>query len=130
MPATLPIRIASLCAWGIGLGFALPAPWVIRRLLASGNLPMLLGFRAYGGGPFERLGPRAMIALLLPFMLACAFECAAGLLLWGNHRSGAILALVMLPICAVFWWGFALPFPPLFALVRTALILLAWTSLR
>jgi hypothetical protein len=57
-------------------------------------------------------------------------EVVAGWLLWGGHKAGAILALVLLPAGAFFWWGFALPLPPIFALARTALILLGWHSLR
>ena len=57
-------------------------------------------------------------------------ECAAGWLLWGGHRSGAVLALAILPFAGVFWWGFALPFGPVFALPEIALILLNWRSLR
>jgi hypothetical protein len=56
-------------------------------------------------------------------------EAVAGWLVWGGHKSGAILALVLLPIGAVFWWGFALPIPPILALVRTALIVVAWRAL-
>jgi hypothetical protein len=31
---------------------------------------------------------------------------------------------------ALFWWGFALPLPPIFALVRTILIVLGRQSLQ
>jgi hypothetical protein len=30
----------------------------------------------------------------------------------------------------LFWWGFALPIPPLLALARTILILVNWQSLK
>ena len=43
-----------------------------------------------------------------------------------GHRSRAILALALLPLGGVFWWGFALPIPPLLALVWTLLILRNW----
>jgi hypothetical protein len=35
----------------------------------------------------------------------------------------------VLPLGAVYWWGFALPIPPVLALVRTALIVAAWHDL-
>ncbi|HEU5099641.1 MAG TPA: hypothetical protein VFU22_11510 [Roseiflexaceae bacterium] len=41
-----------------------------------------------------------------------------------------MLALALLPAGAIIWWGFALPIPPIVALVRTSLILLSWPSLR
>jgi hypothetical protein len=57
-------------------------------------------------------------------------EAIAGFLLWRGSMSGAVLALVLLPVGGVFWWGFALPIPPIVALVRTVLILLSWQALR
>ena len=41
----------------------------------------------------------------------------------------AILAMLLLPAGAVYWWGFALPFGPIFALTRTFLIIQRWTRL-
>ena len=89
-----------------------------------------MGIRAFGGGPFERRGINAMVGLLAAFLLVCVMEGVAGWLLRVGHRSGAILALALVPVGAVFWWGFALPIPPVFALVRTILILVGWRSLR
>jgi hypothetical protein len=68
-------------------------------------------------------------ALLAAFLLVCLLEMTAGGLLWGADKIGAILTLVLLPLGAVFWWGFALPIPPIFALVRTVLIVLNWQHL-
>ena len=56
------------------------------------------------------------------------FRAADGL--WEGHRDGAVVALFLLPVEAVFWWGFALPIPPVVALVRTALILGWWRQVR
>lgn len=89
-----------------------------------------MGFPAYGEGPFERHGIPTTPPLLAGFLFVCILEAVAGWSLWGGHRFGAILALALLPAGAVFWWGFALPIPPIFAVVRTVLILLAWRSLR
>ena len=43
--------------------------------------------------------------------------------------DGAILALAILPLGAIYWWGFALPFRPVFAAARTVLIILGWERL-
>jgi hypothetical protein len=128
MTAQLPLRIASILLWVNGIGLGLPCVIAIRNLLTGGDIPMILGFPAYGRGPFEHYGIPTTVGLLGAFLVVCTLESAAGWLLWGGHRSGAILALALLPLGAVFWWGFALPIPPLFALVRTILILLNWTS--
>ena len=68
--------------------------------------------------------------LLVVFLLVCMLEGVAGWLLWGNQKAGGIFALALLPVGAVFWWGFALPVVPILAVVRTMLILLNWRSLR
>jgi hypothetical protein len=46
--------------------------------------------------------------------------------LWRGRRRGAVLALGLVPVGAVFWWGFALPYPPMAALARTVLIVRDW----
>jgi hypothetical protein len=89
-----------------------------------------MGFPAYGRGPFERIGLPTTVPLLAAFLLVCILEAVAGFLLWGGYRSGAVLSLVLLPLGGIFWWGFALPIPPILALVWTALILLNWPALQ
>lgn len=92
-------------------------------------IPIVMGFPAYGRGPFERIGIPTTIPLLAAFLLVCILEGVAGYLLWGGYKSGAVLALVLLPAGGVFWWGFALPIPPIFAAIWTILILLGWQTL-
>ena len=70
------------------------------------------------------------IPFLAAFLLVCILEAVAGFLLWGGYKSGADLALVLLPVGGVFWWGFALPIPPIFALAWAILIFLGWQTLR
>jgi len=123
------IRAAAVVLWATAGAFGLAGLGALRNLLTGRDLPMIVGFRAYGGGQFERLGSHAMVALLGGFLLVCILEGVAGCLLWGNHKSGAILALALVPVGAVFWWGFALPFPPMLAVLRTLLIVLGWRSL-
>jgi hypothetical protein len=125
----IPLQVASGLCWvnAVGFGvFCLPA---IRNVSKGLDLPIVFGYTAYGGGAFERVGIRSSVWLLAAFLLVCVLEGVAGWLLWGGHQSGAILALALLVPGAVFWWGFSLPIPPLFALVRTVLILLSWKSL-
>ena len=130
MNSPLIIRIASILLWFTAVGFGLPCIYAIRNLLAGRGYPYLMGFPAYGGGPFERFGIHTTIPLIAAFLLVCILEGVAGWLLWGGQKSGAILALALIPFGALFWWGFALPIPPIFAIVRTALILLYWRSLE
>lgn len=130
MASTVPLRLSAVFFWitAVGLGiFCLPA---IRNLLAGRDIPYVMGFPAYGKGPFEQVGIATTVPLLAAFLLVCVLEGLAAWLLWGGHKAGAILACAILPAGAAFWWGFALPIPPILALVRTVLILLSWQSLR
>ena len=130
MIVSIWIRVAAVLLWTTAIGFGVFCPPAIRNLLAGRAIPRVLGFPAYGEGPFERHGMPTNVPLLAGFLLVCVLEGVAGWLLWGGHRSGAILAVLLLPAGAIFWWGFALPFPPMFAVVRTVLILLYWRTLR
>jgi len=85
-----------------------------------------MGFPTYGDGPFDRHGISTTTTLLVAFLAVCVIEVVAGVRIWGKHLDGAVLALALLPVEAVFWWGFALPFPPIFAVVRTVLLLGWW----
>jgi hypothetical protein len=129
---TIPVflRVAAILHWIVGAGFGVFCIPAIRNLLLGGDIPIVMGFPAYGKGPFERNGIPTTIPLLAGFFLVCILQVAAGFLLWGSYRSGAVLALVLIPVGAVFWWGFALPIPPVFALFWTILILLNWQVLR
>lgn len=125
----LQLRVAAVLLWISGVGFGIFCIPAIRNLLTGRGIPYVMGFPAYGKGPFERVGLPTTVPLLAAFLLVCILEVLAGYLLWGGHKSGAILALALLLPGALFWWGFALPFGPLFALARTVLIILGWQSL-
>ena len=112
---------------GIGFGvFCIPA---IARVAAGKDVPMVMGFPAYGRGPFEDHGISSTVPLLAGFLVVCLVEAVAGLLLWSGHLSGAILSFAVLPLAAVYWWGFALPFGPLLAVASTVLVIADWSSL-
>lgn len=99
--------------------------------LAKGHgVPTVMGFPAYGGGPFDRHGIRSSVPLLGGFLLVCLLEVAAGTLVWQGRNAGAILGYALLVPGAAYWWGFALPFGWLIGAARTALTLLARGELR
>lgn len=126
----VPIRISAILHWFIAVGFGVFCIPAIRNLLTGRDIPIVMGFPAYGRGPFERIGLPTTVPLLAAFLLVCVLEAVAGVLLWGGHKFGGVLALLLLPLGGVFWWGFALPIPPIFAIVWTLLILLNWQALR
>ena len=129
MSVPISLRVAAILVWISAAGLGVPCIMAIRNLSAGRGIPLVLGFPAYGGGAFERHGLSTTIPLLLGFLLVCLLEAVAGWLLWGGHRSGAILALALLVPGAVYWWGFDLPYPPIAAAVRVILIVLGWSGL-
>ena len=125
----IELRIAAILLWLNGIGFGVFCIPAIRNLSMGRDIPIVMGFPAYGRGPFERIGIPTTVLLLAGFLLVCTLEVVAGMLLWGGSKGGAILALALLPAGAIFWWGFALPFGPLIALISTVLIVLRWQAL-
>lgn len=129
MSSTPETRIAAILALitSVGFGvFCFPAKW---SLMAGRGVPIVFGFPAYGRGPFERIGIPTTAPLVAGFLVVCLAEGFAGWLLWGGHRSGAIVLLATLPFGAAYWWGFALPIPPVLIGVSTVLALFAWGRL-
>ena len=124
------LRLAAILLLISGVGFGVFCIPAIRNLLIGRDIPTVMGLPAYGRGPFERVGIRTTVPLLAGFLLVCILESVAGLLVWGGSKVGAILALALLPAGAIFWWGFTLPFGPIFGLLSTVLILLSWQRLR
>lgn len=128
VPISLRVAAALFVIEGVGFGiFVVPA---IVRVAQHRPVPIVFGFPAYGGGPFERIGLKSTIPLLAAFLLINVLEVVAGVLVWKGVRSGAILGFALIPLGAFFWWGFALPIPPLFAIGRSILVALGWKHLH
>ena len=123
-------RVAAALLAITALGFGIPCVICIRSLLAGRGIPLVMGFPAYGHGPLERAGIATTVPLACAFLAVCVLELVAAWFLWHGAKTGAILSLALIPAGALFWWGFALPFPPIFALARTVLLLTSWRSLR
>ena len=131
-PGSVPVaaRGAAILLWLVAAGWALPAPVLMWWVAVKGRLPVLPYIGEPNGGPFsESLQPNVFIVLLGLSLLLGIAQVVAGVLLWDGQRSGAVLQFALLPIEAVFWYGFALPIPPVFALIRVVLVLLAWRQL-
>lgn len=123
------IKAAAVLSALSGLGFGVPCVYAIRYLAHRGEIWTFLGFPTYGGGPFERVGMRTTVPLLIAFLVVCVLEVVNAWLLWRGVRAGAVMALVLLPLEFVFWIGFALPAGPVLGVLRTALVVANWTEL-
>ena len=123
-------RTAAAVTWAYAAMFGVPAVPVAIYLAEKGRLPSLWGlFDMYAGPWSSSFADDRVIGLLLVYsglVLAAVFS---GWLLWQMRKAGAVLNLVLLPAEAVFWVGFALPVPWLFAIARVALVASAWTEL-
>jgi hypothetical protein len=120
------MRIAAVLTWISGVGLGVSCVLCLRSLAAGRGIATVLGYPAFGQGPFEHHGFPTTVSLVAVFLVICLVECIAGALLWRGQRVGGVLALGVLPFGAVYWWGFALPYPPLLALARVAFIVSAW----
>ena len=123
-------RIAAVLLWIVAAGWGFSAPWLIWWVLVRGRLPVLPIIGEANGGPFYFKVARSTFAKLLAisFLLAVAQSWAARLL-WAGKRSGALLQFALLPAEAAFWYGFAIPIPPLLAVIRMVLTARAWRGL-
>jgi hypothetical protein len=123
-------RAAAVLLWIVAAGWGLPAPWLMWWVLVRGRLPVLPIIGEPNGGPFYFNFSRGTFVALLGASLLLAFAQAwAAWLLWAGKRSGALLEFGLLPVEAAFWYGFALPIPPLLAIARLVLTALAWRGL-
>jgi hypothetical protein len=117
--------------WLVAAGFGIPAPFVASHYSKAGTLPSFMGlFPMYGGGPLDRFSPEVFAVFLGLFTALCALEAYAGWLLWNGEPVGARMTLVLLPVEVAFWVGFAVPVPPLIAIVRLGLLAAGWSALR
>ncbi|MGC5170458.1 hypothetical protein ACLQ2Q_07375 [Microbacterium sp. DT81.1] len=111
-------------------GFGLPAVPIAVIAVRERALPWFLDLFPMFGGPWSNAGRWTAFAWLLVAFLGVTLAATfAGVLLWRGRRSGAILTFALMPVEAIFWWGFALPFPPLIGVVRVALAAVAWGRL-
>jgi hypothetical protein len=124
-------RAAAVVVWIYAAGFGLPAIPVAIYLLRAGRLPWLFGlFPMYSGPWYDIEQPERFAAQLGAFFVVMLIVSWGGWLLWRGWRAGAVLAVATIPLEALFWYGFALPIPPLLALVRVVLVIAAWPRLR
>lgn len=123
-------RWAAVVCWAYAAGFGLPAVPVGAYLIREGHLPWFANlFPMYGGPWSDQMTPTEFAGTTVAFLAVTVVVAGGAWRLWGGHRDGAVLVLATLPIEAVFWYGYALPIPPVLAVLRVALIGAAWSRL-
>lgn len=123
-------RIAAVLTWIYAAAFGIPAVPVSVYLLQHGDLPTFMDLFPMYGGPWDVVEDRAFVTLLMGFLAVVLSAAWAAWLAWKGRRAGVVLALALLPVEAVFWFGFALPFPWIFGAARALLYALALRSLH
>jgi hypothetical protein len=124
-------RTAAVLTWVYAAGYGLSAIPVAVYLRRRGVLPDFFDLFTMYGGRWDREVPTGtFFVLLIAFLGVTVFAAATAWLLWRGAKAGAVLNLMLLPVEAVFWFGFALPIPWLIGIARTVLVALAWESGR
>jgi hypothetical protein len=73
------VKLAALLSIFLGLCFGLPCAYGIRYLSTRGEVWTFLRFPTYGEGPFEAIGIRTTVLLLVAFLVVCGQEVVTGL---------------------------------------------------
>lgn len=121
---------AAALTWVYAACFGIPAIPVSSYLLTNGYLPTFFGlFDMYGGPWSSRLLAGTFVALLVAFLLVIVVAAWSAWWVWQGSKVGMLINLAILPVEAVFWLGFALPFPWLIGIARAGLLAMAWRSL-
>jgi len=123
-------HVYAVLTWIYAAGFGIMAAPVAVYLLRRGALPEFFGlFPMYGGPWSSRVGDGILAVLLFAFLIVTLAASWAAWLVWNGSQAGAVLSLVLLPVEAIFWFGFELPIAWIVGIARAALLALAWKSL-
>jgi hypothetical protein len=127
------ITAASILCYIMGVGWSIGAPRTITYMIRNRALRVIDSpFGQFRGmsGPFEALGMDAMILLAILFGAINLLYILAGYWLWKSQRKGGIMAISLLALSVLFWWGFALPFGLFVGPLLAGLLAVGWKSLR
>ncbi|WP_218589197.1 MULTISPECIES: hypothetical protein [Pseudonocardia] len=127
--AALPARAFAVVTWVYVAGFGSSSVPVVASLLESGQLPSFFGvFRMFGGPWSVGASPRSLLMLTTIFFVLTLTAAWAAWLVRHGSRAGAVLAFVLLPVEALFWYGLSLPVPWLLGVARFLLLVAAWRT--
>ena len=128
MPGT--IKATAVLGGLLGVFQAVGIPPVLLELQRTGELPIIFGDRALGGGPFETLPFQTIVMLGWAFVGLSVLELVAAWWLWRGRRRGGRLALLLTVAGAPFWVGFLLPYWLVVGPLRLLLLWRGWRSLH
>ena len=126
------VRFAAFLFFLSGL-IALTTPLVLLSFDRNGHLPEApfdLGFELLAGPFSENLPSGPFITLGVVLTAVSILDVVASVMLWIGLRRGGVLGLVTSPIAFALGIGFAVPFLLVVTVLRAALIVAGWSSLR
>ncbi|GAA3229147.1 hypothetical protein GCM10017691_20950 [Pseudonocardia petroleophila] len=127
--AALPARAFAVVTWVYVAGFGSASVPVAASLLESGQLPSFFGvFRMLAGPWSVGASPSTLLMLTAGFFVLTLTAAWAAWLVRHGSRAGAVLAFVLLPVEALFWYGLSLPIPWLLGVARLLLLVAAWRT--
>lgn len=112
---TVAFRVAAVQLALLSLGFGIPSAIGAAHAARTGSIWRFLGFPTNDPAGFEAWGlDLDVVPANLAFVGACLAGVVVAVLMWRRSTAlvGAIAALVVVAVQAVFWWGFDLPFAP------------------
>lgn len=127
------ITAGSILCYIMGVGWSIGAPRTISYMIRNRALRVIDSpFGQFRGmsGPFEALGMDAMILLAILFGAINLLYILAGYWLWKSQRKGGMMAISLLGLSVLFWWGFALPFGLIVGPLLAGSLAVGWKSLR
>ena len=120
-------RVAAVVTWIYVAGFGVATIPVALYLRRHGHLPSFMGLFDMMAGPWsQRQSSDRFTRSLAAFLAVTALVAYSGGLMWRERKGGRAMNLALMPMEAVFWIGFALPIPWLFAAARMALVFSSW----
>jgi hypothetical protein len=126
------VRLAAIVFGVSGVGNGITTPLILWSYERNGYLPEApfdLGFRLLAG-PFEELGSGPLVAFGWVLFAVSLLDVIAAILLWNGRGRGAFLGIATSPVAFALGIGFAVPFLLVTAVLRIALVVAGWSSLR
>jgi hypothetical protein len=126
--STLTLLVALVCVEAAISTVGVTA--ILHHALRHRSLPVVAGRIRLLAGPFEQLGIDALVVAGLVFVSISALKFLAAVWLLSAQMDGAVLQVLLLGVSSIFWYGFAVPYGPVFGIPQLILLAILAPELR
>ena len=120
---------AAICPSRNAVVTGVPAVPVSIWVAHHDTLPTLENLFPMYGGPWWFLFQHGTFTIVLfEFLTLTLVAALTAVPLWKGSKHAAAANVALLPVAAVFWYGFGLPIPWFISLARATLVAFAWRS--